>query len=87
MPGPDFLTAPAGHGEYMRRSERLSPREREVLQGLMAGKRNKDMARDLQLSPRTVELYRSKLMRKMEADNMTHLIRMVSLQSTELSMC
>lgn len=87
MPGPDFLTAPHGRSEYMRRSERLSPREREVLQGLMAGKRNKDMARDLQLSPRTVELYRSKLMRKMEADNMTHLIRMVSLQSTELSMC
>ena len=86
MQGPDSLPARAGRTEYLRRSQRLSPRERDVLQGLMAGKRNKEMARDMQLSPRTVELYRSKLMQKMQADNMTHLIRMVSVESTELTM-
>jgi two-component system response regulator FixJ len=45
----------------------LSVRERDVLMGLMAGKANKAIAHDLGLSPRTVEIYRAKLMEKLNA--------------------
>jgi len=43
----------------------LSPREREVLEGLMAGGTNRTIAKDLGLSPRTIELHRSNLMERL----------------------
>src|SRR5262249_48307036 len=48
--------------EFRRRAERLSPRERQVLQGVMAGKINKSIARELGLSVKTIDLHRSNLM-------------------------
>lgn len=54
----------------------LSEREREVLEGLVAGKPNKTIAHDLGISPRTVEVYRANLMVKMEAKTLSELIRM-----------
>ena len=54
---------------------KLSPREREVLQGLLDGKANKEIARELGISPKAIELYRSKLMSKMEASSLAELIR------------
>jgi two-component system, LuxR family, response regulator FixJ len=53
----------------------LSPRERDVLQGLLAGKINKVIAHDLNISPRTVEVYRANLMAKTGARSMSELMR------------
>jgi two-component system response regulator FixJ len=57
----------------------LSNREREVLEGLVAGKPNKIIAFDLGISPRTVEIYRANLMTKMEAGSLSDLVRMALL--------
>jgi two-component system response regulator FixJ len=54
----------------------LSARERQVLEGLVAGQSNKAIARDLGISPRTVEVYRANLMTKLEARSLSELIRM-----------
>ena len=54
----------------------LSPREREVLQGLLSGLPNKSIATDLGISPRTVEIHRARVMDKMGARSLSGLIRM-----------
>jgi two-component system response regulator FixJ len=54
----------------------LSERERQVLDGLFAGRPNKAIANDLGISPRTVEVYRANLMAKMRAKSLSELIRM-----------
>jgi len=54
----------------------LSERERQVLEGLMAGQPNKVIAAALGISPRTVEVYRANLMAKMQARSLSELIRM-----------
>ncbi|SJM70126.1 Two-component nitrogen fixation transcriptional regulator FixJ [Brevundimonas diminuta 3F5N] len=55
---------------------RLTPRERQVFDALVAGASNKEMALDLKISPRTVEVFRAKVMTKMEADSLPALVRM-----------
>ena len=57
----------------------LSERERQVLEGLVAGHPNKTIAYDLGISPRTVEVYRANLMTKMQAKSLSELIRMTIL--------
>jgi two-component system response regulator FixJ len=54
----------------------LSEREREVLEGLLAGRPNKTIAYDLGLSPRTVEVHRANIMTRMGANNLSSLVRM-----------
>ncbi len=54
----------------------LSNRERDVLGGLVAGRANKQIAFDLGISPRTVEIYRANLMNKMQAASLSDLVRM-----------
>lgn len=54
----------------------LSERERQVLEGLVAGNANKTIAHELGISPRTVEVYRANLMTKMQAKSLSELIRM-----------
>lgn len=54
----------------------LSNRERDVLSGLIAGRANKQIAYDLGISPRTVEIYRANLMNKMQAGSLSDLVRM-----------
>ncbi len=54
----------------------LSNRERDVLTGLVAGRANKQIAYDLGISPRTVEIYRANLMGKMQAGSLSELVRM-----------
>lgn len=65
----------AGDPESAQRLASLSVRERQVLEGLMAGRSNKEIARDLDISPRTVEIYRAKAMAKMGAETYADLIR------------
>ncbi|MFB7880156.1 response regulator transcription factor [Brevundimonas diminuta] len=55
---------------------RLTPRERQVFDALVAGASNKEMALNLKISPRTVEVFRAKVMTKMEADSLPALVRM-----------
>lgn len=62
--------------KLQRRIDALSLRERQVLQGLVLGHPNKTIAFDLQISPRTVEVYRANLMTKMSASSLSELIRM-----------
>jgi len=54
----------------------LSNRERQVLEGLVAGKPNKVIAFDLGISPRTVEIYRANVMTKMAANSLSELVRL-----------
>lgn len=53
----------------------LSPRERQVLDGLVAGLSNKLIARDYDISPRTIEVYRANVMTKMQASSISELVR------------
>lgn len=69
-------------GENAQRIAALSAREREVLKGLLDGLSNKEIARDLEISPRTVEAYRANLMMKMGAESLSELVRM-SLDAEE----
>ena len=57
----------------------LTPRERSVLGGLLAGKQNKVIAGELGISPRTVEIYRANVMTKMQAESLSELVRMALL--------
>ena len=59
------------------RIETLTQREQEVLAGLLSGHSSKAIAQQLDLSPRTVELYRGNLMAKMRAGSLAELVRMV----------
>jgi two-component system, LuxR family, response regulator FixJ len=66
----------AERSEIERRLALLSNRERDVLQGLVAGHANKQIAYDLGISPRTIEIYRANLMTKMQAASLSDLVRM-----------
>jgi len=54
----------------------LSPRERQVMDGLIAGLSNKLIARDHDISPRTIEVYRANVMTKMQANSLSELVRL-----------
>ena len=62
--------------EIHEKLDALSNRERQVLEGLVAGNPNKTIAFDLGISPRTVEIYRANLMNKMQATTLSELLRM-----------
>ena len=71
------------HAEERRRFEQvlatLSPRETEVLRGVIAGKMNKVIAFELGISPRTVEVYRANVMSKTHANGLSDLVRIALL--------
>jgi two-component system, LuxR family, response regulator FixJ len=69
----------AARREIRDRLAELSRRERQVLDGLVAGHPNKNIAFELQISPRTVEIYRSNVMTKMNASSLSELVRMALL--------
>lgn len=60
--------------DIRRRYGRLTSREREVMALVVCGQSNKDIARHLTLSPRTVEVHRTHVMNKMEAANLVELV-------------
>ena len=76
--------------EIAARIATLTPRERQVLDHLVAGQPNKTIAYDLGSSPRTVEVHRARVMEKMGARSLPELVRMTiaverAAASTKLS--
>ncbi|MGA9443596.1 MAG: response regulator FixJ [Methyloceanibacter sp.] len=65
--------------EVLSRLATLSERERQVLEGLVAGQANKVIAAVYGISPRTVEVYRANVMTKMQAKSLPELVRMAVL--------
>ena len=61
--------------DAQQRFAELSPRERQVLALIVQGLSNKDMARVLELSPRTVEVHRANLFAKLQVPSLAHLVR------------
>jgi two-component system response regulator FixJ len=72
----------AEQAEIKERLQALSARERQVLDGLVAGQPNKVIAFDLGISPRTVEIYRANVMTKMRASSLSDLVRMALVAGT-----
>jgi len=66
----------AARAEVQRRVESLTPREKQVMDLVVEGQANKVMAIDLGLSERTVEIHRAKVMEKMGARSVAHLVKM-----------
>lgn len=62
--------------EIVERLETLTNREREIMERIVAGDANKVIAADLQMSQRTVEIHRGRVMEKMSAESLAHLVRM-----------
>jgi two-component system, LuxR family, response regulator FixJ len=62
--------------EIVSRIETLSPRERQVMEGLIAGLSNKLIAKEYDISPRTIEVYRANVMTKMQAGSLSELVRL-----------
>jgi len=67
----------AERGEIMSRLERLTDREREVLDLVVGGQHNREIAAVLGISPRTVEVYKARLMEKLQVRRSSELIRMM----------
>lgn len=66
----------AGRGDVLHRWESLTPREKEVMALIVEGKANKVIAMDLNLSERTVEIHRARVMEKMKARSVAQLVKM-----------
>lgn len=73
--------AAAERQTVLERMAALSRRERDVMEGLVAGKAYKAIGFDLDISPRTVEVYRANLMMKMQAKTLSDLVRMATIVS------
>ncbi|SFR76636.1 two component transcriptional regulator, LuxR family [Marinobacter daqiaonensis] len=63
--------------EIVRRIKTLTPRETEIMERMIAGQANKVIAIELDISQRTVEIHRSRVMHKMGTHSLAHLVRMV----------
>lgn len=63
--------------EIVRRVKSLTPRETEIMDRMIAGQANKVIAIELEISQRTVEIHRSRVMHKMGTHSLAHLVRMV----------
>jgi len=75
--------AEARRAAAMERFTSLTPREREVMKLVTAGKANKVIAAELNLSPKTVEVHRANVMKKMEVDSVADLVRASLLLQTD----
>jgi FixJ family two-component response regulator len=68
----------ARRNEISERMQLLTPRERQVLDLVVAGETNKGVARHLDISEKTVEIHRAKVMRKMQAKSLADLVKMAT---------
>ena len=64
--------------------DRLTPRERQVFDGLIHGRSSKEIAQSLEISPRTVEVFRARVMDKMQAPHLPSLVRAAVLLGLSL---
>ncbi len=71
--------------QLRRRFLRLTPREREVLPLVVSGRLNKQAAAELGISETTIQIHRSKIMRKMQAESLAELVRMAGTLEIPLS--
>lgn len=71
---------PPACAEFQRRLATLTDRESEVMRGVIDGKMSKEIARELNISAKTVELHRGRVLGKMQADSAVHLTRMAMAQ-------
>lgn len=71
----------AKQADTERRMARLTPRERQVLAMVVNGRHNREVAAELGISPRTVEVYKARLMDKLDVERLPDLIRL-SLNAT-----
>jgi FixJ family two-component response regulator len=69
-------TKAAQKADAMQRMSRLTPREREIMQFVVKGMSNKQMAAHLQLSEKTIEVHRGNVMRKTAAESVAELVRL-----------
>lgn len=74
----------AREAEFRERLGLLSARERQVLDGLIAGQANKAIAYDLGISARTIEVYRANVMTKMKAGSLSELVRMTLIAGRDI---
>ena len=65
------------HARIKAHLETLTEREREVLELMVKGKQNKQIAQELGVSPRTIEIHRARVMEKMDAHSVAELVRMM----------
>ena len=73
------------NSEILGRIDDLTPRERDVLDQLIIGRPNKIIAYELGISPRTVEVHRARVMEKMQAKSLSHLVRMALAAGLQLN--
>ena len=69
----------------VKRFSRLTPREKQVMQAVVAGKPNKVIARELGVSPRTIDIHRSRVMQKMRARTLPDLVTMAAVAGIRLT--
>lgn len=62
----------------LRRMEQLTPREREVMEHVVQGRSSKDIARRLDISPKTVDIHRGRILEKLGASSVAHLIHLTA---------
>ncbi|HEX7853455.1 MAG TPA: LuxR C-terminal-related transcriptional regulator [Sphingobium sp.] len=82
MPIPDPLSA---HDKLAPRLDGLTPRERDVLDGVLRGLTNRQIGGDLGISHRTVEVHRAHMMRKLGARNLLELLELLPRQRGRFS--
>jgi two-component system response regulator FixJ len=69
--------------QVLTRLDLLTPREREVVDHMVVGQSNKEIAAQLGISPRTIEIHRARVMEKMQVGTLAELVRlMVPIEST-----
>lgn len=76
--GADYRAEAAVQVAAARKVQALSPRQRQILQGMVAGLANKEMARHFHLSPRTVEMHRATVFARLGAANIAEAIRIAN---------
>ena len=75
--------AAAARDDIVARIDSLTPRERQVMEAVVAGKANKVIAAELGVSQRTVEIHRAHAMQKMRADSLAQLVHMAMRARSE----